>query len=54
MYDMNYLWPLSIAIGLAVFTLSFVLPEPAVALVLRVVAVVLFVLAAIFSIPGIA
>lgn len=53
MYDLYYIWPLAVAIGLAVFALSFVLPEPAIATALRVLAVVAFAIAAIFAIPGI-
>lgn len=48
------LWPLTLCVGWAVFALSFVLPDPTVVMVLRVVAFVLMVLAAVFAIPGIA
>lgn len=47
-------WPLSLCVGWAVFVLSFVLPDPTVVTVLRVLAFVLIVLAAVFAIPGIA
>lgn len=48
------LYPVAIALGLAILTLSFTLPEPAAVTVLRVIAIVVFCLAAVFAIPGIA
>lgn len=48
------LYPLAIAIGLALFVLSFVLPEPAAVLVTRILSVIALLLAAVFAIPGIA
>ena len=53
--DLMYsFWPLTLCVGWAVFVLSFVLPDPTVVMVLRVLAFVLIVLAAVFAIPGIA
>jgi hypothetical protein len=53
--DLLYsLWPLALAIGLAIFTVSFVIPEAAPAKALRILAFVAFILAAAFAIPGIA
>lgn len=46
------LYPVAIAIGLAAFALSFVLPDAAVVTVFRILAVVAFILAAVFAIPG--
>ena len=48
------LWPLALSAGMAVFTLSFVIPETAPVMVLRVLAFIAFILAAVFAIPGIA
>jgi hypothetical protein len=47
------LWPLALAIGWALFILSFLLPEPAAVTALRVLAFIAMVIAAVFAIPGI-
>ena len=52
-YGVSLLWPLALAVGLALLTLSMFLPEPAAAKVLQVIAFIAFVLAAVFSLPGI-
>ena len=52
-YGIYYLWPLALAIGLALLTLSLFLPEPAAAKVLQVIAFIAFILAAVFALPGI-
>jgi hypothetical protein len=50
---MPTLYPLLIALGLALAVLSFLLPSPSPAMVTRIVAVVLFIVAAILSVtPG--
>jgi hypothetical protein len=48
------LWPLALTVGWILFVLSFLLPEPAAAMVLRVLALIALVIAAVFTIPGIA
>jgi len=48
-----FVYPLAVAIGLALFVLSFVLPEPAAVTVLRILSVVALCIAAIFAVPGI-
>jgi hypothetical protein len=53
-WDVTYgFWPLTLAIGWALFAASFVIPEPVRATVLRILAIVAFILAAVFAIPGI-
>lgn len=47
------LWPLALAISWAIFTLSFVITERVPVMVLRIIAIVGFVLTAIFVAFGI-
>jgi hypothetical protein len=48
-------WPLLLCLGWATFVFSFLIPEPPVAVtILRLTAFALLVLAAIFTVPGIA
>lgn len=48
-----FVFHFALALGLAVFVLSFALPEPAAARVLRVFAAIMFAVAAVFALPGI-
>lgn len=52
-YGVFLLWPLALCIAWAIFILSFIVVEPAVARVLRVIAFIGAVIAVIFTIPGI-
>jgi len=52
-YGVFLLWPLALCVGWAILILSFIIPEPAAAQVLRVIAFICMVIAAIFTIPGI-
>ena len=45
-------YSLAIALGLALLTLSFLLPEPSVATIARILAVVAFLLAVVFCLLG--
>jgi hypothetical protein len=47
-------WPLLLCLGWATFVFSFLIPEPVAVTILRLTAFALLVLAAIFTVPGIA
>lgn len=50
---MTGLWPVTVAVSLALLALSFVLPGAAIVTVLRILAVVGFLIAAVFAFPGV-
>jgi hypothetical protein len=51
---MPTLWPLAVAVGLTLAVLAHLLPTPSSVFMVRVFAVVAFLIAAIVAIPGIA
>ena len=52
-YSVFLLWPLFLASGWAIFVLSFIIPEPAGVMALRVLSFILLITAAVSAIPGI-